>query len=83
MWAPDCGGGKVAVVQSEEYAILLQAWTYVTLLLEEREPRLTVVEVKVHLGGGGLMRMSFGNLRTIHEGVLAAFHALPVRVLSG
>lgn len=81
LWKPDRGAGKVAVIQSEEYAFLLQAWTSITLLLEEVAPGTTVVEVKLHLGGGGLMKVSFGTAQKVYDRLLKSFSTLTVRVI--
>lgn len=81
LWRPDHVNGKVAVIQSEEYSLLLQAWSNVTLLLEEIAPGTTVAEVKIHVGGGGLMKVSYGSLKKMHDRLLKAFRALKVSIL--
>lgn len=59
-WWPEVAPGKAAVIQCEDYGLLLQGWNVVTLLAEETRDQKTVLHIRVQVGGGGILKAGYG-----------------------
>jgi hypothetical protein len=59
-WSPEVAAGRAAVIQSEDYGLLLQGWNLVTLLAEETNDKKTILQVRLQVGGGGIVKAGYG-----------------------